>query len=125
MLCWGQDNLIIQSLKTMVRFIEQLPVELMGTNVLGYLSLKDIVLLERACCCKKSHQFFLDLIPYCPPLVLPSCEHKNHVVLNWFSKRKCSISSLTIRLPGDNPGLHMKNLQVDRFHLFIISLTQQ
>ena len=103
----------------MLRLLEKLPVELVGTNVLGYLSLKDIVMLERACGSKISHQLFLDLIPYCPPLVLPSCKHTNQSVLDWFSSKKCKIESLTIQIPGDNPGLCMSNLLVLSFDLQI------
>ena len=56
----------------MLSLIEQLPVELVGTNVLSYLYLQDIVMLERACGSKKSHQLFLNLIPYCTPVALPT-----------------------------------------------------
>ena len=38
----------------MFNLLEDLSVELMGVNVLGYLSLKDIIMLERACGSKKS-----------------------------------------------------------------------
>ena len=61
----------------MLRLLEDLPVELVGTNVLGYLSLKDIVLLERACGSKKSHQAFMEQIPHRPPVVIPSSKHTN------------------------------------------------
>ena len=47
----------------MLTIIECFPVELVGMKVLGYLSLRDIVMLERASNSKKSHQLFLDLIP--------------------------------------------------------------
>ena len=42
----------------MINLIEHLPVELVGTNVLGYLSIKDIVMLERACGSKKTHHLY-------------------------------------------------------------------
>ena len=103
----------------MLRFIENLPVELVGKHVLGYLSLQDIVLLERSCGSKKSHQLFLNLIPYCSPVVVPSRLHTDTSVIEWFSKRQCKISSLTIRLPGNNPCLHVKNLQVKYYDLEI------
>ena len=41
--------------------MKHLPVELADTNVLGYLSLKDIIMLERACDSKKSYQTYLEL----------------------------------------------------------------
>ena len=108
----------------MLTFVEKLPVELVGMNVLGYLSLSDIVMLERACGSKKSHQLFLDLIPYCTPIALPTSEHTNTSVLDWFANRHCKLISLTIKLPGDNPCLHVKNLQVLHFDLEIDSETK-
>ena len=101
--------------------MENLPVELVGTNVLGYLYLKDIVMLERACGSKTSHQLFLDMIPFYTPVVLPNNQHNNRAALNWFVNRRCKLSSLTIMLPGDNPCLHVKNLQVEYFDLQIYS----
>ena len=101
----------------MLSLIERLPVELVGTNVLSYLFLKNIVTFERACGSKTSHQLFLNLISYCPPVVLPTKEHNNREALDWFVNRQCKLSSLTIMLPGDNPCLHVKNLQVEYFDL--------
>ena len=101
----------------MSKFHEDLPVELVGTNVLGYLSLKDIVLLERACGSKKSHQAFME------PVVLPSSKHHNMSVLLWFANRHCKIELLTIQLPDDSPGFHVKNLQVDYFDVQVTEYT--
>ena len=105
----------------MLSLIEELPLELVSTNVLGYLYLKDIVLLERACGSKKSHQLYLDLIPYCTPVQLSTKQQNNREALNWFVYKRCKLSSLTIKLPGDNPCLHVKNLQVEYFDLQINS----
>ena len=105
----------------MLIVMENLPVELVGMNVLSYPSLKDIVLLERACGSKISHQLFLNLIPYCPPVVLPTKQHNNREALDWFVYKRCKLSSLTIKLSGDNPCLHVENLQVEYFDLEINS----
>ena len=105
----------------MLKLLENLPVELMGSNVLGFLSLTDIIVLERACGSKKSHHLFLSLIPYCCPAEFPTSEHSNKSVMDWFANRQCKIASLTIKLPGDNPCLHVKNLQVEYFDLEIYS----
>ena len=107
----------------MLRLLEDLPVELVGTNVLGYLSLKDIVMLERACGSKESHQAFMEKLPYCPSIILPSSKHNNISVLQWFANRQCKIDSLKLQLPGDNLCLHIKNLQFDYFDLCICSNT--
>ena len=105
----------------MLRVIENIPVELVGVCILGYLSLKDIVMLERACGSKKSHQLFLTMMQHCTAVVLPNYEHKNMSALDWFAKTRCRISCLEIELPGDNPGLHGENLQVEYFELQILS----
>ena len=103
----------------MLRLLEDLPVELVGTNVLGYLSLKDSVMLERACGSMKSHLTFMEQIPHRPPVVLPSWIHNNMSILQWFTKKQCKIYSITMELPDDNPGLHVKNLKVVYFKLYI------
>ena len=103
----------------MLDLIENLPVDLVGTNVLGYLSLKDIVLMERACGSKKSHQLFRSIIIYCPAIKYPHHKRGLALSLHWFEKTLCPISSLTIALPVDNPCLHVKNFKVDYFDLEI------
>ena len=105
----------------MLSLIENLPLELVGMHVLGFLSLKDIVMLERACGSKTSHKLFLDMIPFYTPVVLPNNQHNNRAALNWFVNRRCKLSFLTIKFPGDNPCLHVKNLQVECFNLQIYS----
>ena len=105
--------------QVMLRLLEDLPVELVGTNVLGYLSVKDIVMLERACGSKKSHQAFIKQITYCAPVDLSDNKHSNISALNWFSKRQCRIHSLTIQLPYDIPGIYINNIKVDYLDLVI------
>ena len=101
----------------MFNWFENLPVELVGTNVLGMLDIRDIVLLERACGSKKSHQHFMNMIPYCPPVVLPYEKHDNISSLEWFGKRKCKLTAVDITLRRKNA--HFKNLQVDNINLII------
>ena len=108
----------------MLSLIEDLPVDLVGTNVLGNLSLRDLIMLDRAYGSEKSYQLFLDLIPYNTPIELPSSKHNNISALEWIVKRQCKIRSLTIQLPGDNPCLHVKNLQVEYFDVHIHSYTK-
>ena len=107
----------------MLSLIENLPVEIVGTHVLGYLTIRDIVMLERGCGSKKSHQQFLSWFPYSSPVVFPESNLKSVITFNWFVKRQCRISALIIRLPGDNPCLQVENLQVDNFDLQIHSNT--
>ena len=59
----GQDNFEylnpLSSFEIMLNLIEHLPVELVGTKVLAYLFIRDIVKLERACDSKKTHNMRL------------------------------------------------------------------
>ena len=103
----------------MCKLIQDLPVELVGSKVLGYLSVRDIVMLERACSSKKSHQALLEQIPHCPPVCY---KYKKKPVLEWLAKRQCKICFLGIGFPEDNHCLHVKNLEVDHVCLDIMSV---
>ena len=103
----------------MLNLLEELPLMLVGTRVLNLLSLSDIVVLERACGSKKTHQLFLDLIPLRPSFELPSSKHKDISCLEWFMKTGCNIKYLNIHLPGYNPAFH--SLQVDEVELHLQS----
>ena len=97
--------------------IEKLPIDVVGATVLHYLDIKDIVRLERACGSKSSHQHFLNLIPHSPAIKLTSSNQKDIGCFAWFAKRNCKIKYLTITLPGKNPALQVKNLQVENLDL--------
>ena len=90
----------------MLNWIEKLPVELVGTHILGHLSIKDIVMLERACGSKKSHQLFLDVISHGPPVELSIYKYTITLALKWAAQRHCKLGSL--RIPFDAT---IKNLQ--------------
>ena len=110
-------------LETMQMCLENLPVELVGTKVLGFLSLKDVIILERACGSKKSHLALMKRITYCAPAHLSDNKHSNISALNWFTKRKLPILFLTLKFPGENPCLHLKNLKVVNIDLIFKSPT--
>ena len=101
--------------------IEKLPIELVGAAVLHYLGIRDIVMVERACGSKASHQHFLDLIPRSPAISLSSSNRKDIACFEWFAKRICKIKCLTITLPGNNPALHVKNLHVKNLDITLTS----
>ena len=101
----------------MLNLLVDLPVELVGTNVIGVLCFKDIVMLERACGSKKSHQLFRELLLHTAPIELHSYYHNKIYILSWFEKRQCRINSLFIHLPG--VLCYLPNLKVDFFDLEI------
>ena len=52
--------------------------------------------------------------------MLPRSKHEDCSALEWFNKKQCRISSLSISLPGcDIPGLQAKNLKIDNINLYI------
>lgn len=105
----------------MSNLFNDLPVELVGTNVLEMLGIKDIVMLERACGSKKSHQHFMNIIPYCPPVVLPLKKHDNISLFEWFAKKRCKLKSLWLLFPFNSSAIHEKNLKVEELLLYFES----
>ena len=105
----------------MLKWFEKLSVEIVGTNVIEILGIKDIVMLERACGSKASHQHFMNMITYSPSVILPLQNHSDIITLEWFAKRRCKLHSLTIFLPGNNAMFHVKNFSVDNIELRINS----
>ena len=109
--------------KAMFRLFEDLPVDLVGRNVLGFLSLKSIVLLERACGSKKTHQTLMEQIPHNPSVELPQNKIPTLLSLQWFAKLKFRICSVDVKLTADNPVFNVTNLKVDNFRLLLDSNT--
>ena len=101
----------------MCNILERLPVELVGFNVLGYLKLSDLVLLERSSARRELRELFLYLIPYAPPLDLSKNQHQNASLLSWIMKRRLRVRFLRIKLPGNNPVLNMNNILVENVEL--------
>ena len=119
---WHQDvEEFINPAIMLLSLIEKLPVDLVGAHVFGCLVLRDIVRLERACGSKASHQLFLNLIPFSPPVKLPPSKHDKLSVLQWFATRSCKIDNLHINLQSDSPGINVMNLQVETIDLYIKS----
>ena len=107
----------------MLRLLEDLPVDLVGTNVLGFLTYRNLVVLERSCGSKKSHQAFMEQIPHSPSVELPYKTISTLSTLQWFAKRKCRIHSVDVNLTADNPVFNVTNLKVNNFRLLLDSDT--
>ena len=101
----------------MLNLIDELPLMLVGTQVLAWLNILDLVKLECACGSKKTRQLFLDLVTLCPPVELPSRKHQDLLCLEWFMKRSCKIKLLIISLPKNSAVIHVNNLKVDKAEL--------
>ena len=84
----------------MLKYLVQLPCEVFGHNMLGFLELADIIRLENAATSHKSQQLLISILPYCPPVAISDCFNHyfvwNREVINWFKKRHCSIQLIKI-----------------------------
>ena len=109
--------------KAMFRLFEDLPVDLVGRDVLGFLTYRNLVVQERACGSKKSHQAFMEQIPHSPSVELPYNKIPTLLTLQWFAKRKCRIRSVDVKLTADNPVFNVTNLKVNNFRLLLDSDT--
>ena len=89
----------------MLEYLIQLPPDVLGQQMLGFLELMDIIQLENAAASHKSQQFFKTIIPYCPPVkdnpyrptVFGVSDFWNRpTVCSWFDKRRCRIEFVQI-----------------------------
>ena len=82
----------------MVDIMENLPCDLVGNHVFGFLRFKDLVHLENASASHISRQIFLNIIPHCPPVDIDwFCDTPSDCVL-WFAKKKCRMFRLKLTL---------------------------
>ena len=85
----------------MLEYLIQLPCEVLGQNMLGFLELIDIIQFENAAASHKSHQLLREILPYCPPLVLSDSFNQvnwKQDAVNWFNGRRCRINFIKIEL---------------------------
>ena len=84
----------------MLKYLIQLPLEVLGQNMLVFLELINIIQWENAAASHESQQLLKAILPYCPPLAVISRKHfeLNHEVINWFTKRSCRIQHIKISL---------------------------
>ena len=75
----------------MLEYLIQLPCEVLGHNMLGYLELIDIIQLERATSSHKWQPLLRAILHYCPPVVLSEKFILKYKVLYWFNKRQCRV----------------------------------
>ena len=75
----------------MFDIMEVLPVDLVVCNIFGFLSIYDLVKLERASTSKHSMQLFLHCLPHCLPVRINERKHGNIALLKWCAQRRCRI----------------------------------
>ena len=84
----------------MLDYIIQLPCEVMGYNVLGFLELIDIIQFENAAAGHKSQQLLRTIFPHCPPIMVTKPPENlyslNAASLDWFKKRQCRVQLVRI-----------------------------
>ena len=84
----------------MLKYIIQLPFEVLGQSMLGFLELIDIIQFEKAATSHESQQLLRAILPYCPAIVVKSDDrfdlHKKSI--EWFNKRRCHIKFVRIKI---------------------------
>lgn len=90
-----------------------------GHHVLGYLSVLDLILLERSAASKTSRQIYLNYMPYCPSIQLCEKYQQNLLALNYFQRMRCPIYQVKVCLPAYNLGTNFS--LIDKISLEIIA----
>ena len=83
----------------MLEYLTQLPCETLGSSILGFLDLIDIIQFENAAASQESQQLLRAILPYCPPIVVSDSWNRinfSHIVCNWFSNRRCRVQFMRI-----------------------------
>ena len=103
----------------------ELPYEILGQSVLGYLELIDIIQWENAAASHKSQQLLKEILAYCPPIYCnPLFKLKESSICYWFSKRRCRAQAMKfdlgtlIKIPVD-----IEHSFVDSIELYLCSNT--
>ena len=85
----------------MLEFLNRLPSETLGQNMLGFLELSDIIQLENASTSHISQLLLKAILPYCPPIKVSRHERfymQSIDSINWFNKRRCNIQFVQIEI---------------------------
>ena len=94
------DKLKYKRVLIMLDYIIQLPCEVMGHNVLGFLELIDIIQFENAAAGYKSQQLLRTIFPHCPPIMVTKPPENlyslNAASMDWFKKRQCRVQLVRI-----------------------------
>lgn len=105
----------------MLKYLIQLPCEVLGQNILGYLDLINIIQLENAASNHKFQQLMKAILPYCPHLhvigsdpYIPYELKRDGIV--WFNKRCCRAQFVRISV------LSLGEIDFEYFELNIIEL---
>ena len=84
----------------MIEYIVQLPCEVMGQRMMGFLNLNDIMQFEKAAASQKCQSLLRAIFPYCPAIVvvkppenLYNLTYESH---SWFKKRQCRVQLVRI-----------------------------
>ena len=85
----------------MLEYLIQLPCEVLGQSVLGFLDMVDIIQLENAAASQESQQLLREILPYCPPIALSDAwnnfQYKS-LACGWFNKMNCRVKLSKVSL---------------------------
>ena len=84
----------------MLEYLIQLPCEVMGERMMGFLDLNDIMQFEKAAASQKSQSLLRAVFPYCPPIIVVKPPENLYNLIytshNWFKKRQCRVQLVRI-----------------------------
>ena len=116
----------------MLEYLIQLPCEIIGQNMLGFLELIDIIQFENAAASHKSQQLLRAILPYSPPIRIQDSNpskpfYLRHLSCDWFIKRRYRIQQVKISIDVFREVVN-PNFVLDNIELFLnktISLEKQ
>ena len=82
----------------MLEYLNQLPCEVLGHNMLGYLELIDIIHLERAASSHKWQPLLTSILPYCPHIIRFNKFQSNNKAIIWFNKKRCRVQRVRVNV---------------------------
>ena len=101
----------------MLDYLIQLPCEVLGHNMLGFLDFVDIIQWENAATSFKSQHLLKTILPYSPPIFCTRIlELKSNSIWYWFNKRRCRAQAMKFDV-----GTLLK-IPVDVEHSFVDSI---
>ena len=80
----------------MIEYLYQLPSNVLGHNMLGYLDIIDIIQLETAAASHQSQQLLKAILPYGPPIQVSRFQLMTKAAIIWLNKRSCRVQHVKI-----------------------------
>ena len=81
---------------SMFEYLTQIPCEVLGEKMFGFLELIDIIQLENAAASQKSQQLLRAILPYCPPIITSKQFEFKRESIKWLIMRRTRVEHVKI-----------------------------